>query len=123
MRMKLMTGIAVAALAVAGAAQAQMSDGTIKIGVMNDQSGTYADLAGPGSVWAARKAVEDYCKANKCGKVEVVFADHQNKPDVGSGIVRKWFDVEQVDVVVDVPTSSVALAVNQVTKEKNKVFL
>ena len=124
MKVKLIGGIAAAALAAATTgATAQMSDGGIKIGVMNDQSGTYADLAGPGSVWAARKAVEDYCKANKCGKVDVVFADHQNKPDVGSGIVRKWFDVEQVDVVVDVPTSSVALAVNQIAKEKNKVFL
>ena len=125
MRTKLTMGLAAAALAASGfGTHAQYSDGTIKIGVMNDQSGTYADLAGPGSVWAARKAVEDYCKANKChDKIEVVFADHQNKPDVGSTIVRKWFDVEQVDVVVDVPTSSVALAVNQIAKEKNKVFL
>ncbi len=125
MHVKNIVGLAAAVLiAGAAAAQAQYSDGSIKIGVMNDQSGTYADLAGPGSVWAARKAVEDYCKANKChDKIEVVFADHQNKPDVGAGIVRKWFDVEQVDVVVDVPTSSVALAVNQIAKEKNKVFL
>ena len=108
----------------AGAAAAQYSDGVIKIGVMNDQSGTYADLSGQGSVWSARKAIEDYCKANKChDKIEVVFADHQNKPDIGSGVVRKWYDVEQVDVVVDVPTSSVALAVNTITKEKNRVFL
>jgi branched-chain amino acid transport system substrate-binding protein len=107
-----------------GSAQAQYSDGTIKIGVMNDQSGTYSDLAGPGSVWAARKAVEDFCKTTKCfDKIEVVFADHQNKPDVGSSIVRQWYDVDKVDVVVDVPTSSVALAVNNITKEKNKVFL
>jgi branched-chain amino acid transport system substrate-binding protein len=105
-------------------AQAQYSDSTIKIGVMNDQSGTYADLSGQGSVWAARKAVEDFCKSTKCfDKIEIVFADHQNKPDVGSNIVRQWFDVDKVDVVVDVPTSSVALAVNNITKEKNKVFL
>jgi branched-chain amino acid transport system substrate-binding protein len=105
-------------------AQAQYSDGTIKIGVMNDQSGTYADLSGHGSVWAARKAVEDFCKSTKCfDKIEIVFADHQNKPDVGSNIVRQWYDVDKVDVVVDVPTSSVALAVNNITKEKNKVFL
>jgi branched-chain amino acid transport system substrate-binding protein len=108
----------------AGAAQAQYSDGVIKIGVMNDQSGTYSDLSGQGSVWSARKAVEDFCKTAKChDKIEVVFADHQNKPDIGSSIVRRWYDVEQVDVVVDVPTSSVALAVNNITKEKNKVFL
>ena len=125
MKKHLVTSLAAAALAASSTmAQAQFSDGSIKIGVLNDQSGTYADLAGPGSVWAAKKAVEDYCKANKCdAKIEVVFADHQNKPDVGSGITRKWFDVEQVDVVVDVPTSSVALAVNNIAKEKNKVFL
>jgi len=106
------------------AAHAQFSDGVIKIGVMNDQSGTYADLSGQGSVWAARKAVEDFCKASPChDKIEVVFADHQNKPDVGSNIVRQWYDVDKVDVVVDVPTSSVALAVNNIAKEKNKVFL
>jgi branched-chain amino acid transport system substrate-binding protein len=107
-----------------GSAQAQYSDGTIKIGVMNDQSGLYADLSGPGSVWAARKAVEDFCKSTKCfDKIEVVFADHQNKPDVGSNIARQWFDVDKVDVIVDVPTSSVALAVNNIAKEKNKVML
>jgi branched-chain amino acid transport system substrate-binding protein len=108
----------------ASSAQAQFSDGTIKIGVMNDQSGTYADLSGQGSVWAAKKAIEDFCKTTKChDKIEVVFADHQNKPDIGSNVVRQWFDVDKVDAVVDVPTSSVALAVNTITKEKNKVFL
>src|SRR5436190_4164898 len=115
---------AAALCAGAGVAQAQYSDGTIKIGVMNDQSGTYADLSGQGSVWAARKAIEDFCKTTKChDKIEVVFADHLNKPDVGSNVVRQWFDVDKVDMVVDVPTSSVALAVNTITKEKNKVFL
>jgi branched-chain amino acid transport system substrate-binding protein len=104
-------------------AQADYTDGVIKIGVMNDQSGTYSDLSGQGSVWAAKKAIEDFGAAAKGMKVEVVFADHQNKPDVGSNIVRQWYDVDKVDVVVDVPTSSVALAVNNITKEKNKVFL
>ncbi|HET7154824.1 MAG TPA: ABC transporter substrate-binding protein [Hyphomicrobiaceae bacterium] len=105
-------------------AQAQYSDGIIKLGVMNDQSGLYSDLSGQGSVWSAKKAIEDFCKTTKChDKIEVVFADHQNKPDVGSNIVRQWFDVDKVDAVVDVPTSSVALAVNNITKEKNKVFL
>src|SRR6476659_1510219 len=105
-------------------AQAQYSDGVIKLGVMNDQSGLYADLSGQGSVWAARKAIEDFCKTTKChDKIEVVFADHQNKPDIGSNVVRQWYDVDKVDVVVDVPTSSVALAVSNITKEKNKVFL
>ena len=105
-------------------AQAQYSDGVIKLGVMNDQSGLYSDLSGQGSVWSAKKAIEDFCKSTKChDKIEVVFADHQNKPDVGSNVVRQWYDVDQVDAVVDVPTSSVALAVNNITKEKNKVFL
>jgi branched-chain amino acid transport system substrate-binding protein len=115
---------AAALCAGAGAAVADYTDGVIKIGVLNDQSGLYSDLSGQGSVWAARKAVEDYCKANACAtKIEVVFADHQNKPDVGSNVVRQWYDVDKVDVVVDVPTSSVALAVNTITKDKNKVFL
>ncbi len=119
------TFVAAGALCVAAsAAQAQYSDGAIKIGVMNDQSGTYADLSGQGSVWAAKKAIEDFCGSAKChNKIEVVFADHQNKPDIGSNVVRQWYDVDKVDVVVDVPTSSVALAVNTITKEKNKVFL
>ncbi len=122
MRWKIVALSVLAAFA-APAASAEMSDGVIKIGVLNDQSGLYADLSGQGSVWAARKAVEDYCKSNKCEKIEVVFADHQNKPDIGSNIARQWLDVDQVDVIVDVPTSSVALAVNNIVKEKNKVML
>jgi branched-chain amino acid transport system substrate-binding protein len=116
--------LAAAAGLMATAAHAQYSDGTIKIGVMNDQSGLYSDISGQGSVWAARQALADFCKAQKChDKIEIVFADHQNKPDVGSNVVRQWYDVDKVDMVVDVPTSSVALAVNNITKEKNKVFL
>jgi len=116
-------GIAAALALAAGAAHAQISDGVIKIGVMNDQSGTYADLAGPGSVVAARMAVEDFGAAKKGMKVEILVADHQNKPEVGSSIARQWFDVDKVDAIVDVPTSSVVLAVNQVTREKNKVLI
>ena len=112
-----------AAAMVCGTAQAQMTDGVIKIGVMNDMSGLYADLTGPGSVVAAQMAVEDFGATAKGLKVEIVGADHQNKPDVGSNIVRTWIDVDKVDVIVDVPTSSVALAVNQIVKDKNKVFL
>ena len=113
-----------AAIAVGSAGNAlAQSDGVIKIGVMNDMSGLYADIAGPGSVWAAKKAVEDFGAAAKGMKVEVLAADHQNKPDIGSNVVRQWIDVDKVDVIVDVPTSSVALAVNQITKDKNKVFL
>ena len=104
-------------------AQAQISDGVIKIGVMNDMSGLYADIAGPGSVVAAKMAVEDFGAARKGMKVEVLGADHQNKPDVGSTIARTWYDVDKVDVIVDVPTSSVALAINQLTREKGKAFL
>ncbi len=97
----------------------------VKIGVLNDQSGLYADLGGPGSVWAAKKAVEDFSAtpAGKTLKVDVIFADHQNKADVGTSVARQWYDVDGVDVIVDVPNSGVALAVNQVTKEKNKVFI
>ncbi len=106
-----------------GVAQAEISDGVVKIGVLNDQSGTYADLAGPGSVVAARMAVEDFGAAKKGMKVEILVADHQNKPDVGSTIARQWYDVDKVDVIMDVPTSSVVLAVNQITKEKNKALI
>jgi branched-chain amino acid transport system substrate-binding protein len=122
--MKRLFGFAAVAVALSCAtAQAQYSDGVIKIGVMNDMSGTYADLSGPGSVLAARMAVEDFGAAKKGMKVEIVGADHQNKPDIGSNVVRTWIDVDKVDVIVDVPTSSVALAVNQIVKDKNKVFL
>ena len=100
-----------------------MSDGVIRIGVMTDMSGLYSDITGPGSVVAARMAVEDSGLAAKGVKVEVLGADHQNKPDVGSNIVRRWIDIDKVDVIVDVPTSSIALAVSQIVREKNKVFL
>ncbi len=118
-----LSSIAVALALSAGAAQAQVSDGVIKIGVMNDMSGLYADLTGPGSVVAARLAVEDFGAAKKGMKVEIVSADHQNKPDVGSNIANQWYDVDKVDVIVDVPTSSVALAVNEITRKKGKAFL
>jgi branched-chain amino acid transport system substrate-binding protein len=118
--------ISLTALALAlgcGAAQAQYSDGTIKIGVLNDMSGLYADLSGQGAVIAAKMAVEDFGAAAKGMKVEILGADHQNKPDVGSNIVRSWIDVDHVDMIVDVPTSSVALAVSDIVRDKNKVFL
>src|SRR4051812_40191164 len=115
--------VAMAASTTAGPAQAQISDGVIKIGVLNDQSSLYADISGQGGAVAARMAVEDFGAAKKGMKVEVISADHQNKPEVGSSIARQWYDRDGVDVIVDVPTSSVALAVNQVTREKNKLFL
>ena len=111
-------------LLAAASAQAQISGNVVKIGVMNDMSGLYADIGGPGSVVAAKMAVEDYLKATKSSlKVEVVSADHQNKPDVGSSIARKWYETDGVDMIADVPTSSVALAVNQVTKDMGKAFV
>src|ERR1700756_4741149 len=106
MRITSTFALACAAVLVAGAAAAQISDGAVKIGVMNDQSGTYADITGQGSVVAARMAVEDSGVTKKGMKVEVIFADHLNKPDVGSQIARQWYDAEKVDVIVDVPTSS-----------------
>jgi branched-chain amino acid transport system substrate-binding protein len=115
--------VAMALALATSSAQAQISDGVIKIGVLNDQSGTYADLAGPGSVVAARMAVEDFGAAAKGMKVEILSADHQNKPDVGSNIARQWYDVDKVDLILDVPTSSVVLAVNQIAREKNKALI
>jgi branched-chain amino acid transport system substrate-binding protein len=124
MKRKLISTLVGSALALGvGAANAQISDGVIKIGVLNDMSGLYADLTGQGSVVAARLAVEDFGAAAKGMKVEIVSADHQNKPDVGSTVARTWYDTDKVDVIVDVPTSSVALAVNQITREKGKAFL
>ena len=105
------------------AAQAQDTSGTIKIGILTDMSGLYSDVAGPGSVVAAKMAVEDFNPASKEMKVELVNADMLNKPDVGANIARQWFDVDHVDVIVDVANSGVALAVNEVVREKNKVFL
>jgi branched-chain amino acid transport system substrate-binding protein len=112
-----------ALLALTGAAGAQVSDGVIKIGVLNDQSSLYADLTGQGSVVAARMAIEDFNAAAKGLKVEIVFADHQNKADVGSQIARQWYDAEKVDAIVDVPNSAVALAVNQITRDKGRAFI
>ncbi|GMV02327.1 MAG: hypothetical protein AMXMBFR52_19830 [Burkholderiales bacterium] len=125
MKPKLSSLVAAVALAFAGgAAQAQISGNVVKIGVMNDMSGVYADIGGPGSVVAAKMAVEDFQKTSKAGlKIEVVSADHQNKPDVGSTVARQWYDTDGVDAIADVPTSSVALAINQVTRDKGKAFL
>ena len=105
------------------AAQSQVSDNVIKIGVLTDMSSLYTDLAGRGSEVAARMAVEDFGAQKKGMRVEIVSADHQNKADVGSNIARQWYDVDKVDVIVDVPNSGVALAVNQITRDKGKAFL
>ena len=120
---KLLAALAALAFA-AGTAQAQISGNMVKIGVLSDMSSLYADIGGPGSVAAAKMAVEDFQKTHKVPwKIEVVGGDHLNKPDVGSQIARKWYDEEGVDVIVDTPNSGVALAVSEITKEKNKVFL
>ena len=105
-------------------ASAQISDGIVKIGVLNDMSGLYSEITGPGSVVAAKMAVEDYLKSSKSSlKIEIVSADHQNKPDIGSNIARQWYDTDKVDMIIDVPTSSVALAISQVSREKGKIHV
>ena len=106
-----------------GSASSPSSGPKIRIGVLSDMSSLYADLAGKGSLVAAQMAVEDFGGKAAGLEVEVISADHQNKADVGSNIARQWLDVEKVDVVVDVPNSSVALAVSEIVKGKNKVFL
>jgi branched-chain amino acid transport system substrate-binding protein len=114
----LLGAIALAAVAAPAAAQTN-----VKIGILSDMSSLYTDLAGAGSVLAARMAAEDFGAAAKGLRVEFVSADHQNRADVGSNVARQWFDRDNVDVIVDVPNSAVALAVNEITKDKNKVFL
>lgn len=103
-------------------AKAQAAN-TIRIGVLNDQSGLYRDLSGPGSTQAVRLAIQESGIAQRGINVEVIQADHQNRPDVGSTVARQWIDRDGVDLIVDVPTSSVALAVNNIVREKNKVFI
>jgi branched-chain amino acid transport system substrate-binding protein len=115
--------VALVAAAVFVGTAAQAEDLNVKIGVMSDMSGLYADLGGPGSVAAAKLAIEDFNPAAHGMKVEVVTGDMQNKPDVGANLARQWFDVDHVDMIVDVPNSGVALAVNEVAREKNKVFI
>lgn len=105
----------------ATAAQAQFSGDVVRIGVLNDQSGIYADMAGPGSVVAAQIAVEEF--GGKIGKtpIEIVRGDHQNKPDIGLNIARKWLDADGVDMIADIPNSSISLALSTLVRDKNKV--
>jgi branched-chain amino acid transport system substrate-binding protein len=120
---RLIGSVSLAALAGAlmvGGASAQTN---VKIGILGDRSGAYSDISGEGSVVAAKLAVEDFKPAEHGLKVEIVSADHQNKPDVGAAIARQWYDRDNVDMITDGVTSSVALAISQVTKEKNKVFI
>src|SRR5678816_3385817 len=95
----------------------------VKIGVMNDMSGLYADLSGQGSVVAAKMAAEEFGNKVAGMPIEIVSADHQNKPDIGSGIATKWIDVDGVDAILDVPNSGVALAMAKIAADKNKVFI
>jgi branched-chain amino acid transport system substrate-binding protein len=112
------------ALAMSGtAANAQISDDVVKIGVLTDMSSLYADATGKGSLAAVEMAVADYGGKVKGKPVEVISADHQNKPDVGVAIARNWYDNEKVDAIFDVPTSSVALPISALTREKNKIHI
>ncbi|HUD89942.1 MAG TPA: ABC transporter substrate-binding protein [Xanthobacteraceae bacterium] len=122
--MKRVTTLAVAAVALGliGTA-ARAEDVAVKLGVLTDMSSLYSDDTGAGSVAAAKLAVADFDPAAHGMKVDIVVADHQNKPDIGSNIARQWFDVDGVNAIVDVPNSGVALAVNEVVREKNKVLL
>jgi len=126
MRHVFAAAVAAGLLAMTSAAFGQAAfDGHVKVGVLNDQSSLYADATGQGSVVAARMALEDYMKANPNSKlkVELIFADHQNKPDIGSNIARQWIERDGVDMILDVPNSAVALAVNDVTRQLNKVMV
>jgi branched-chain amino acid transport system substrate-binding protein len=105
------------------AAKAEISDNVVRIGVLNDISGLFQDTNGMGSVEAARMAAEDFAGGGKTIKVEIVYADHQNKADVGSAIARKWLDVEGVDAIVDVPNSAVGLTINSLLRDTRMTFL
>jgi branched-chain amino acid transport system substrate-binding protein len=124
MRLRLLLVSALTAVCVgAPVAHAQISDDVVRIGVLNDQSGLYADLGGPGSVTAARMAVED-AGGSVLGKpVEIVFADHQNKADIGVAVARRWFENEKVDMAIGFDNSSVALAVEQLAAERNRIAI
>ncbi len=117
----LMAGLALAVST--GAARAQISDDVVKIGVLTDMSSLYADATGKGSLAAVQMAVADYGGKVKGKPVEIISADHQNKPDVGVAIARNWYDNEKVDAIFDVPTSSVALPISALTREKNKIHI
>jgi branched-chain amino acid transport system substrate-binding protein len=101
----------------------QASDGVVKIGILNDQSGVYADFGGKSSVEAARMAVQDFGGKVLGVPVEIVSADHQNKPDVAASIARQWYDTEKVDSIMELTTSSVALAVQGLSKDKKKITM
>ncbi|MFK4508085.1 ABC transporter substrate-binding protein [Bradyrhizobium daqingense] len=111
------------AIALTATSAATAQDKTIKIGVLTDNSGLYADLGGPGSTLAAQMAIEDAGLSAKGWKIDLISADHQNKPDIATAIARQWIDVEKVDIFMDVLNSGVALAVNNVVREKNSILI
>ena len=110
-------------LACVGGARAEISDGVVRVGVLNDISGVFQDTNGPGSVMAARMAAEDFAGGGRGIRVEIVQGDHQNRADVGSALVRRWLDVDRVDAVVDVPNSAVGLAVNTLLRDSRAALL
>src|SRR5438045_8224279 len=112
-----------ASLALPATARAEISDKVVRVGVLNDISGIFQDTNGMGSVEAARMAAEDFNGGAKNIKVEIVYADHQNKADVGSAIARKWLEVDGVDAIVDVPNSAVGLTINSLVRDSKMTFL
>ena len=122
LRLALVSALLVTGLA-AHEVRAQISDNVVKIGVLNDQTGLYADLGGPGSVVAAKMAVEDFGGTVLGKPIEVISGDHQNKSDVGAAIAREWFDVGKVDMAIGFDHSAVALAVSQLAAEKNRIAI
>jgi branched-chain amino acid transport system substrate-binding protein len=124
MKARLLIQAAGLAMTLAGAVQAQVSDGVVKIGVLTDLSGTYSDLSGQGAVVATQMAIDDFLAQEKPAfKVELVYADHQNKGDIAANKAREWFERDNVDVVTDLVTTSTALAVMKIAKEKNRIVL
>ncbi|MDQ4061288.1 MAG: ABC transporter substrate-binding protein, partial [Pseudomonadota bacterium] len=124
MRRSVAAWLAAAALAaLGGPVHAQISDDVVKIAVLDDMSGVYADITGQGGVLAARMAVEDFGGKVLGKPIEVVFGDHQNKADIGAALTRQWYDVEKVDMITGLGNSAVALAVQQITRDKNRINL
>src|SRR6266704_5553978 len=108
---------------MSGVASAQVSDGVVKIGVLTDMNGPASTPTGQGSVTAAQMAIDDFGGTALGKPIQLISADHQLKPDIGAGIARRWYDTEQVDLIVDVPVSAVGLAVQRVANEKQKMFI
>ena len=104
-------------------AHAQTASKPVKLGVLNDQSGQYADAAGPAAVEVAKMAIADFGGKLLGQPIELIFADHQNKADIASGIARRWIDTENVDVILDIGNSAVALALSDLVRDKNKIMI